>query len=140
MDPRYIQDPRFNYSSGVIPEGARQGRVGISKPGEFPISTRIGNPVNFIPDLDDKTIANDMWAVTLGGKMGTSPGDEADPVFMSAAKQIVGDSKQVTPKHVAQMKQYMLEMRYPDFRQRHPGPGWTPLTDPNAPPNPTEND
>lgn len=144
LNPALIQDPRFDYSMKVSSkptEGANTAGFQLVKTAADDAIglTHIANDSpKFITDLDDKTVANDMWAVTLGGKSGTSPGDQADPFFVKIAQHVVGNAKQITPEMVQRLKQIMLEARYPDFRQMHVGPGWAPGMDPNTPANPIE--
>lgn len=122
LDPRFLPDPRFNTTSRFDPQTQS---VQMMFPWAGPHS-QFDAHMSYLADLDNQTIADDMWAVTLGRHTGTSPGDRATPWFMANARDIVGTADKVTPGHVKEMRQRLISQRYGEIRQTHPGPGYSP--------------
>jgi hypothetical protein len=124
MDPRLMGDPRFDVETNITP----QGRLKLESGGEGSYSSFNPNTsVKYLADVDDKTLGDDMWAVTAGGHSGTSEGDKSSPWFIENSKSIVGNSQQVTPQMIALLRSLLLRQRYGEIRQTHPGlGGYTP--------------
>lgn len=116
LDPRYIRDPRFDYSTfyDIQRAGPRMGPTGHE------VMTSFESHPTMLVDLDPKTVANDMWAIAQGHK-GTSVGDVSSRMFTNLTKDIVGGSRVITPAMVDELKLRLLESRYPEMRQEHPG-------------------
>jgi hypothetical protein len=126
LDPLLVKDPRFDYSTRINPQTGSSQLVG----GGDAINTRFDRHLQFLPDLDDRTISDDMWSVTAGGHQGTSEKDQSSPFFMDASKSIVGDAKSVSPDMVRRMRVLTTMMRQPEIRQYHPGlKGFSPQGD-----------
>lgn len=120
FDPRILNDPRFDVSRGVTPKGIPF----LESKGESATTTmdpRI--TVKYLADVDDRTLADDMWAVTAGGHSGTSQEDRASPWFMRNASDIVGNATTITPAMIKAMRERLLAQRYGEIRQTHPGKG-----------------
>lgn len=117
LDPLLVKDPRFDYGTRISPQ---TGGVQLLNKGDA-INARFDRNMQFLPDLPYKTVADDMWSVTAGGKSGTSVGDRSSPFFTEASRNIVGGSKNITPDMVHQLLTRILEMREPEVRQTHPG-------------------
>lgn len=128
MDPRMMQDPRFDVQTGVLSRGQFAGKPFIASgpEGTGMVAESTMNPnidVKYLADVDDETLKNDMWAVTAGGKKGTSEGDTSTPWFIQNSKDIVGNSKQITPQMLDLLRGRLLQQRYGEIRQTHPGKG-----------------
>lgn len=116
LDPRIIQDPRFNYNAFY---DMQQAKPRMGPPGRE-IGTSFMSHPTMLVDLDPKTVANDMWAIAQGHK-GTSVGDVSSKMFTNLTKDIVGGSHVITPAMVNELKLRLMENRYPEMRQQHPG-------------------
>jgi hypothetical protein len=110
LDPRMVQDPRFTYSSIL--------RNGIPTLGG--IDTSFSSNPRFLRDIDDRTLANDMYAIAAGHK-GTSEGDESSDFFTDAVRRAMGNQNALGPHQVNFVRQLLRESNFPEFRQTHPG-------------------
>ena len=67
------------------------------------------------------TKLNDLRSLTIWGKPGTSVGDAWEPSLIATAKQIVGNSPDVTPEHIKQFEAYLKKSKRMPYMAEHPG-------------------
>jgi hypothetical protein len=112
---------RFNYTVlpslpgvGAAPEGSRW----ILEPSGNVSESRL-DATPWV-DIPYSTQARDLWALTIGGRGGTSEGDAWEDPEVAAARKIVGSDISILPRHVRAYKQRLLDLRAPHFMSIHP--------------------
>ncbi len=126
LDPRMMKDPRFDTWSQINPKlgvpvvyAGKEGDDSADAVTTFDPSIKM----SYLADVDDETLANDMWAVTRGGKEGTSEGDSASEWFKANAKDIMGDATYPSKAMLKELRARLIAQRYGEIRQTHPGRG-----------------
>ena len=108
----------FQYLPKFQEESPPRGRRFVET--SFGVQDVAPNAVPWV-DLDMGTKLNDLWAVGIAKRGGSSEGDSWAPEDIAAVQRIVGNSKSITDEHVRRFSQYLLWRRDPHFMSLHPG-------------------
>ena len=71
--------------------------------------------------LDPETQLNDLRSLTIWNQVGTSEGDRWPLSAIMMARAIVGNSPDVTPEHIQQFLQWMMQTGNMAYMAPHPG-------------------
>lgn len=115
LNPIFLHDPRYPMAFSDLVNAIPR----ITGTGGRQIQTSFESNPRYLRDLDDKTLANDMYAIAAGHK-GTSVGDQSSHFFMDLVKRAMQGGSYIGPEQVNFAKMLLRETNLPEFRQEHP--------------------